>query len=88
MKSKSSKEMAVDESQFELKYCERCGGLWLRRAGAEQVYCSRCEPEMAELPAVVRKREKSKKLKKTETNTAIRNGQYDGLDMDAMGGLL
>ena len=88
MKSKSSKETAVDESQFELKYCERCGGLWLRPAGTEQVYCSRCEPEMAELPTVVRKRAKSRKPKRQETSGAIRNGQYDGLDMNATGGLL
>jgi Zn-finger nucleic acid-binding protein len=86
MKSKSGRETTGDESQLELKYCERCGGLWLRPAGAEHVYCSRCEPEMAELPAVVRKRAKSRKTKKTETNGAIRNGQYDGLDMNAMGG--
>ena len=26
----------------ELKYCERCGGLWLRECGSDQVYCVRC----------------------------------------------
>jgi Zn-finger nucleic acid-binding protein len=28
--------------QLELKYCELCGGLWLRRQGADQVYCAAC----------------------------------------------
>lgn len=27
---------------MELKYCERCGSLWLRSQGTGQVYCSRC----------------------------------------------
>lgn len=41
--------MEVDEIQIielELKYCERCGGLWLRRQGTEQVYCPPCLPRV------------------------------------------
>ncbi len=34
--------------EVELKYCERCGGLWLRRKGCSKVYCASCEPAMAE----------------------------------------
>ena len=41
--------------QLELKYCERCGGLWLRRKGCRQVYCWPCIPKMAEF-AVAKKR--------------------------------
>lgn len=37
--------------QLELKYCERCGGLWLRPKGSEVVFCVSCVPKMAELPA-------------------------------------
>jgi len=36
--------------QLELKYCERCGGLWLRRKDAERVYCVTCVPKMADMP--------------------------------------
>ena len=36
------------EVKIELKYCERCGGLWLRRAGDSQVYCAACAPAMRE----------------------------------------
>jgi len=36
--------------QLELKYCERCGGLWLRPKGSEVVFCAGCIPKMAELP--------------------------------------
>jgi uncharacterized Zn finger protein (UPF0148 family) len=38
--------------RMELKYCERCGGLLLRRAGEAVVYCSPCEAQMRELPEV------------------------------------
>jgi hypothetical protein len=34
---------------FELKYCERCGGLWLRRCDAAAVYCSPCGRQMADI---------------------------------------
>ena len=33
--------------QMELKYCERCGGLWLRIRGSEIVYCPPCSMIMA-----------------------------------------
>jgi Zn-finger nucleic acid-binding protein len=36
------------EVHVELKYCERCGGLWLRAQGAEGVYCASCRARLAE----------------------------------------
>jgi hypothetical protein len=36
--------------QLELKYCERCGGLWLRRQGTGQIYCPACSAEVPEFP--------------------------------------
>ena len=41
---------------MELKYCERCGGLWFRAKDAEEVYCPGCVPQMAEMPKPKRKR--------------------------------
>lgn len=35
--------------ELELKYCERCGGLWLREKGSQKVYCAMCLPKMAEM---------------------------------------
>lgn len=35
---------------LELKYCERCGSLWLRLQGDSEVYCTSCRTRMAELP--------------------------------------
>ncbi len=34
---------------LELKYCERCGGLWLRLQGDKEVYCSSCRARVAEM---------------------------------------
>lgn len=33
-------------SSYELKYCERCGGLGLRRGQSGSPYCSECEQMM------------------------------------------
>ncbi len=32
----------VNLIKLELKYCENCGGLWLRRSGDRLLYCQRC----------------------------------------------
>ena len=40
--------------RLELKYCEHCGGLWLRECGAGVVYCQNCLPQIAELPRVTK----------------------------------
>jgi len=45
-----------NELKIELKYCERCGGLWLRRADSTEAYCIACAPEMREM-AVARKKQ-------------------------------
>jgi len=37
--------------QLELKYCERCGALWLRVRGAQEAYCAPCDLEVLDLPA-------------------------------------
>lgn len=33
--------------QLELKYCERCGGLWLRPKSSDLIFCARCAKAMA-----------------------------------------
>lgn len=32
-----------DVERVELKYCERCGGLWMRREGSGEVFCQACK---------------------------------------------
>jgi hypothetical protein len=48
---KDNRKQHNESTRMELKYCEHCGSLWLRESGAETVYCERCQPEVAELPA-------------------------------------
>lgn len=46
----------LDETvPVELKYCERCGGLWFR-SNEEEVYCPACVPKMAEFPPPKRRK--------------------------------
>jgi len=33
---------SVNLIRLELKYCENCGGLWLRRRGERLPHCHRC----------------------------------------------
>jgi Zn-finger nucleic acid-binding protein len=35
---------------LELKYCEQCGGLWLRRRGSQECYCADCARFLEEIP--------------------------------------
>jgi len=45
-----------NEVGMELKYCEHCGGLWVRERGAGTVYCDRCQAKVADLPAPRKRR--------------------------------
>lgn len=58
MKSKASDK--GEKVILELKYCERCGGLWLRPVGGGQIYCVKCSSAIAELPLASRQRVKGK----------------------------
>jgi len=39
----------VEAIQMELKYCERCGALWLRLTGSDLIFCSPCAVILAGL---------------------------------------
>jgi hypothetical protein len=40
--------MKAENTHFmELKYCEQCGGLWLRRVGSGEDLCQRCRCAVA-----------------------------------------
>lgn len=43
--------------QMELKYCERCGALWLRLTGSEHIFCFPCSVILAGLARDPRFRE-------------------------------
>lgn len=72
---------------LELKYCERCGGLWLRPVGGEQIYCTICSRAMAELPPS--STETTRPRLPVEKDWGLNGGVGDdcgGIDLDARGG--
>jgi Zn-finger nucleic acid-binding protein len=78
------KEREIDfgnELQFELKYCERCGGLWLRPVGGEQIYCVACGQEIAQLPLP------SREPDDVEDSVEESFEEYVRLEVDAWGGV-
>lgn len=38
----SAKFESIRPQSMELKYCERCGNIWLRRSGSERALCAPC----------------------------------------------
>ena len=44
-------EAIMELIEMELKYCERCGGLWLRELGSEEIYCAPCLAKLEGLPS-------------------------------------
>lgn len=61
--------------QLDLKYCERCGGLWLRRKGDNGVYCAGCNAHFAALPT--RGRTPPRKPRRRKSRAVSRNAQTD-----------
>ena len=48
--------------EMELKYCERCGVLWLRTQGDSEVYCGSCRVHMADFPRTFAERPRKPRL--------------------------
>ncbi|HSZ61038.1 MAG TPA: hypothetical protein VK828_04540 [Terriglobales bacterium] len=66
----------------ELKYCERCGGLWLRPQNTNGVYCAPCRACLAAMPdpgkAPVRKVRRRARVRKADGRT-VRIGCLQGV---------
>lgn len=77
-----------NEVRVELKYCEHCGGLWIRERGAGVVFCERCKGRIDELP-MQRKRPGRARLPQGPRSLAeeYRQWEEEVPDMDAVGGV-
>lgn len=87
MTTKAGESKSGNELKFELKYCERCGGLWLRPAGGMQIYCVACGREMNQLPPASKEPETARTQAKPRLGAD--DGDFDGDedgDVDAAGG--
>ena len=40
----------IERTKVELKYCESCGALWLRKQGGSEANCGACEVMWMDLP--------------------------------------
>ena len=69
-------DVTVEEAiQLDLKYCERCGGLWLRRKGTSGVYCAGCKEHFEALPN--RGAAPPRKVRRRKSRAAAKNAQAD-----------
>lgn len=88
MKTKARRNGHQEELRFELKYCERCGGLWLRPAGGGQTYCAGCAQQMGELPTPSGERETPEKKRQPRRVEGRRVSNEDtGADTQFAGGV-
>jgi hypothetical protein len=75
--------------RVELKYCEHCGGLWVRETGAGMVYCASCQPKVADLP--VPKKKPGRIMLPVRPRTVVEDYAFeidedDDLDFEAAAG--
>jgi hypothetical protein len=87
MNAKALASSPTDEVSLELKYCERCGGLWLRPVGGGQIYCVTCGRAMGELPRGPNDLRRRRGVR-WETNDEGEGWDgEDGIDVETAGGV-
>ena len=78
-----------NEVRVELKYCEHCGGLWVREGGAG-VYCPKCLPKVEDLPApkgrVVPRKKPGKVMLPVGRRPELKEAGFEIADLDAVAG--
>ena len=72
------------EVRMELKYCEHCGGLWVRERGAGVVYCDKCQGQLEEMPM---RKGKPKRVRLPVGREYEVKFQEELPDLDAVGGV-
>jgi len=79
--------MEGQEIRVGLKYCERCGGLWLRPQGADGVYCAGCRVDLAAMPnpgeAPPRKARRRKARAQEQGTSVQKDAQREDLQSSA-----
>lgn len=70
--------------RVELKYCERCGGLWVRECGTG-VYCESCQRSVNELP--IPKKKPQRVTLPVQRKTLVERYVKDELEFEAAGGV-
>ena len=63
------------EDNVELKYCEWCGGLWLRRASGADSLCGGCRQLADSFPRLWGAKLKRREAMKLDANAGARHGR-------------
>ena len=88
---KSSQDGENKAVRKELKYCEHCGGLWVRECGAGVMYCENCQPKVADLPIAKKKQGRIKvpvrAYTQVEDYSVERWDDNEELEFEAAGGV-
>jgi hypothetical protein len=66
--------------RVELKYCEHCGGLWVRENGVAGVYCDHCRAKVADLPTP--KKQPARIILPVRPHTAVEDYEFEIVDDD------
>jgi hypothetical protein len=64
-------EPGLEIVRLELKYCERCGGLWTREHGIVQSRCDRCIAEEKQLTKLWKSRSKRFNMPASRTGAVL-----------------
>lgn len=78
------------EVRVELKYCEHCGGLWVRERGTGNVFCEKCQGTVDELPMQKKRPGRVRLPKGIRRSEGPEYGvvfEPDEGDVDAVGGV-
>lgn len=85
---KTEKINPMNELSLELKYCERCGGLWLRPVGGCQIYCVTCGRDIAQLPPASHEPGRPRVPQGPQWgDDCLGYEDEEGMDLDASGGV-
>jgi hypothetical protein len=89
MTTNTKESNSARELIFELKYCERCGGLWLRPTGGGQIYCRACSCALGDLPPVSHQPGRNPQMPQGPRwgMDDIDYDKYGNFDFDAPGGV-
>jgi Zn-finger nucleic acid-binding protein len=66
-------EMKHSRMCLELKYCERCGGLFLRRAATDLTYCNSCLNHQQQSPHLLAEALHGRTRQRTRQGTRLRS---------------
>ena len=86
MKSDSKNSMSKPQ-RVELKYCEHCGGLWVRESGAGVVYCDDCQSKVADLPIPKKRPSRARLPVRPPIAVEDYHEDEDEMDFEAAGGV-